>query len=32
MAWNEYPNLVLQVGDLRREAVEVFRLVVVPGP
>jgi len=31
MAWSEYPNLVLQVRDLRREAVDVFRQVVVPG-
>jgi len=30
VAWNEYPNLVL-VRDLRREAVDVFRQVVVPG-
>jgi hypothetical protein len=30
MAWHEYPNLVLQIADLRREAVDVFRQVVWP--
>ena len=29
-AWDEYPNLVLQIADLRREASEVYHKVVWP--
>ncbi|MGK3966702.1 hypothetical protein WMF38_21290 [Sorangium sp. So ce118] len=30
MEWSDYQNLVVQIGDLRREAADVFQQVVLP--